>query len=163
MDPGRIFRSSLEIGPLEKHPDQDILGGVSGIVGVAHDLETDTPDTVAKTRSQLGEGRPVRPFSSSLGCELLIALTCLRQRFNHTGQPRPNSIRINEFELGVDSVLPVTRFESQEFEKKTAEGVAIRCCATSYQNPEFRIVNLRLERERRAVSVVSIVGLLGPV
>ena len=163
MDPGRVLRPALEIGSVEKHPDKHILRGVSGVVGVAHDLETDPPDTIAKTRSQLGEGRSVRPFSSCLGRELLIALTCLGQRFNHTGQPRPNSIRINHFELGVDSVLPDTRFESQEFEKKTVEGVAIRCCAASYQNPGIRIVNRRLSQKWQLVSVVSIVGLADPV
>ena len=123
---------------------------------MAHDPVADPPDTFAKTSHQLGEGRSIGTFTSGLEGQLLVALTCLGQRFHHTGSPRPGPTRTNTSNR--ELILCCRRPESRHTisagkRSKVTQGVPVKRVTG---NRSRRKISRNLSSSRTASAVVSI-------
>ena len=72
VDPGGVFRAAGEAAAVQEQSQENLLGGVAGVLLVAQQPEADPPDPLPKAIDQGDEGRAVGAFPGGLGGQFLI-------------------------------------------------------------------------------------------
>ena len=73
VHPGRVFRASLEFGPIQKQPHEHFLGGVVGVGLVVQQAVANVPHPLAKPLDQFDERGAVGALAGGGGGKLFVA------------------------------------------------------------------------------------------